>query len=55
MSKSDIYHIIMRGINRQKIFIEDEDRYRFMQTIKFYKDKSDYQIFAYCLMDNHIH
>ena len=54
-SESDIYHIIMRGINRQKIFNEEEDCHRFLQTLKFYKGTSGYEIYAYCLMSNHIH
>jgi len=55
ISESGIYHIIMRGINKQLIFNEDEDSYRFLQTLKYYKDPSGYQLFAYCLMGNHIH
>jgi putative transposase len=54
-SESGIYHIIMRGINRQTIFNEDEDYHRFLQTLKYYKEQSEYQIFAYCIMNNHIH
>ncbi len=54
-SESGIYHIIMRGINRQTIFLEDEDYHRFLQTLKYYKETSGYQIFAYCIMNNHIH
>ncbi len=54
-SKSDIYHIIMRGINRQQIFKENEDCHRFLQTLKFYKESCGYQVYAYCLMSNHIH
>jgi len=55
MSESGIYHIIMRGINRQVIFKEDEDCHRFLQTLKYYKQTSGYEIYAYCLMSNHIH
>jgi putative transposase len=54
-SESGIYHIIMRGINRQTIFAEDEDCHRFLQTLKYYKELSGYQVFAYCIMKNHIH
>jgi putative transposase len=54
-SESGIYHIIMRGINRQLIFNEDEDYHKFLQTLNHYKEISGYQIYAYCLMSNHIH
>jgi len=54
-SKSGIYHIIMRGINRQIIFNDDEDRHKFIYTLKKYKDICGYYIYAYCLMGNHVH
>ena len=54
-SDSGIYHIIMRGINRQVIFNEDEDCHRFLQTLKFYKEISGFKLYAYCIMSNHIH
>lgn len=31
-SKSGIYHIMIRGINRQNIFEDDEDRRKFIET-----------------------
>jgi len=54
-SNSGIYHIIMRGINRQIIFEDDEDCIRFIQTMQRFKEKCEYKIFAYCLMGNHLH
>ncbi|WP_164215837.1 transposase [Virgibacillus sp. YIM 98842] len=54
-SRSGIYHIIMRGVNRQTIFEEEEDRNRFLEILKKYKTISEYKIHSYCLMDNHIH
>ncbi len=54
-SNSGIYHIILRGINRQTIFEDDEDRKRFLYTINKYKAISSYSIYAYCIMGNHIH
>ena len=54
-SKTGIYHIIMRGINRQSIFEDDEDYERFIETLRSYKAISEYEIYAYCLMGNHFH
>jgi len=54
-SESGIYHIMMRGINRQCIFEDEEDHEKFIETIKRYKEKSGYEIYAYCLMSNHVH
>ena len=33
-SQSGIYHIIMRGINRQDIFEDEEDYKKLKQTLK---------------------
>ncbi|MDF2571853.1 MAG: transposase [Sporomusa sp.] len=38
-SNSGIYHIMLRGINRQTIFEDDEDRIKFIDTIRQYKQK----------------
>ena len=39
-SESGIFHIMLRGINKQTIFEDDEDRERFLQTIERYKEIS---------------
>lgn len=54
-SSTGIYHVMLRGINRQQIFEDDEDRDRFLETLQNYKDECGYTIYAYCLMGNHIH
>jgi len=47
--------MILRGINRQTIFEDDEDGNRFMQTLEEYQKKSEFKLYAYCLMGNHAH
>jgi REP element-mobilizing transposase RayT len=54
-SSTGIYHIMLRGINKQDIFNDDEDRERFLETIQRYKKETGFQLYAYCLMDNHVH
>lgn len=54
-SKSGVYHIIMRGINRQSIFEDSEDCTKFIQTLQRYKEVSEFELYAYCLMSNHLH
>ena len=54
-SRTGVYHVMLRGINRQIIFEDDEDYQKFLWTIKDTKEKSGYEIYAYCLMSNHIH
>jgi len=46
---------MLRGINRQQIFEDEEDRDRFLETLENYKELCGYTIYAYCLMGNHIH
>jgi len=46
---------MLRGINRQQIFEDNEDREHFLETLENYKDLCGYRIYAYCLMGNHIH
>jgi REP element-mobilizing transposase RayT len=45
----------MRGINRQIIFEDKEDNERFLETLKTGKSKSGFNLYAYCLMGNHLH
>jgi putative transposase len=54
-SKSGIYHVMLRGINKQTIFEDDEDKMRFVRTLLKYKKKCHYELFGYCIMDNHVH
>lgn len=54
-SESGIYHILLRGINRQAIFEDENDRKVFLETIGMYKAEYHCQVYAYCLMNNHVH
>lgn len=54
-SETGIYHVVLRGINKQTIFEDEEDYEMFLVTLNQYKKKSGYKLFAYCLMSNHIH
>lgn len=54
-SSTGIYHIIMRGINRQIIFEDSEDYIQFLESLTRQKETSGIEIYAYCLMSNHVH
>lgn len=54
-SESELYHIMLRGINKQQIFLDDEDYEKFLWVLHEVKQVSEYKLFAYCLMGNHIH
>ena len=55
ISENGIYHIMLRGINRQTIFEDDMDTERLIDTVKRYKSVSKYELYAYCIMSNHAH
>ena len=63
-SETGIYHVMLRGINRQDIFDEDEDYWAFIRALSSiqYRLEDDLvtkictcHIYAYCLMPNHVH
>lgn len=55
MSESGIYHVILRGVNRQAIFEDDEDSEQFLDILEGCKAVSGFEVLAYCLMGNHVH
>lgn len=55
ISSTGIYHIMVRGINRQDIFYDDDDRIRYLESVKKTAEEENGQIMGYCLMNNHVH
>lgn len=49
------HHIIQRGNNKQIVFLDDEDKYLYLNMLKKYSKECGCIIKAYCLMNNHIH
>lgn len=49
------HHITQRGNNRATVFFDDEDRQTYLKLLSGYAHKYSLQVWAYCLMDNHIH
>lgn len=63
-SGTGIYHVMLRGINKQDIFDDDEDYIRFQRILQMLTECYDEignplpprcSIYAYCLMSNHVH
>lgn len=63
-SETGIYHVMMRGINRQNIFEDLEDHARMLMYMQQLLEQYDEHgnrlpplctIYAYCLMSNHVH
>ncbi|WP_139905398.1 transposase [Clostridium thermarum] len=49
------YHIICRSISEIDLFRDNDDKVRYMELIKKYQTIFNFKIYAYCLMDNHLH
>jgi len=49
------YHIIVRGNQRQNIFVEEADRREYLERLRKYKEKCGFILYAYVLMSNHVH
>ncbi len=54
-SSTGIYHVILRGVNKQKIFLTEADNLKFLQCLEQVKEISKFVIMGFCLMENHIH
>ena len=64
ISPTGMYHVMLRGINRQDIFLDQEDYWKFIKILHQQANPKDElgkplppkcYFFAYCLMPNHIH
>lgn len=53
--QSICYHITNRGINRQKIFMDDADRNYFVELVQEYKSECAASVYHWALMSNHYH
>lgn len=54
-AESGIYHVMLRGINQQQIFEDEEDNQKFLWILKECKEISEFKLLAFCLMGNHVH
>ena len=52
---SEFLHVIIRGVGKQILFENDEDRYHFLKLIKNFSAEQKIVLIAYCLMENHVH
>lgn len=46
---------MLRGNNRQEVFIDEEDKDRIIATISEKKSDDHFTVYSYCVMDNHLH
>jgi putative transposase len=49
------HHITQRGNNRETVFFDDEDKKFYLKILNKYSYQWNFDIWAYCLMPNHVH
>jgi REP element-mobilizing transposase RayT len=50
-----IYHLTLRGNNRQTLFLDAQDYQRYLQLLEIYRQRHPFHLLAYALMPNHVH
>jgi len=50
-----LHHIIIRGIEKRKIFEDDDDRYQFIKRLGHILTEAETPIYAWALIPNHVH
>ncbi|MBQ5850909.1 MAG: transposase [Lachnospiraceae bacterium] len=55
LSSTRTYHIVIKVADRQLIFEEPNDFHKYLSYLEYYKELCKFEIFAYCLMPNHVH
>src|SRR5512138_2503609 len=49
------HHVVQRGCHDQTVFESDDDRLRYLDWLAEYAERYGVDIWAYCLMPNHVH
>ena len=55
LGKTGWMHVILRGINRENLFYDEEDYRRFLSTVSRFQRETAFELAAACLMPNHVH
>ncbi|MBM3161812.1 MAG: hypothetical protein FJZ79_00415 [Chlorobi bacterium] len=50
-----LHHVMIRGIERRNIFLDDTDRAEFLSRMKRHVQASGTGVYAFALMNNHVH
>lgn len=54
-SSTGIYHIMIRGINKEQIFNRIVHKNKIIEIIRNIREDIEFDVIAYCIMDNHLH
>lgn len=54
-SSTEMYHVMVKGINKEKIFNQNREKSYFKKIILKHLEKYAVDIYGYCIMSNHAH
>jgi putative transposase len=49
------YHVLARGVDRRRIFVDDEDYEAYTELLRAVVRRQGWRLLCYCLMPNHVH
>jgi len=55
LSSTQIYHVMVRGNERKTLFLDDQDYRKFVKVLRTVKEEAEYDLYAFCMMNNHVH
>lgn len=50
-----VYHVSIRGNNRQAVLKAGEDKKSFLETLSKFRERFGFKLYGFVLMDNHAH
>ncbi len=50
-----VYHVCVRGNNRQYILQEEKDKITFIESLEKFRSRFGYKVYCFVIMDNHVH
>lgn len=54
-SSTDIYHVMIHGINDEYVFNDEVDKRVFLNQLVKRQEDIPFELYGYCMMDNHAH
>ena len=50
-----VYHVTIRGNNKQAVLRNEEDKNDFLKSLRKYRERFKFKLFGFVIMDNHVH
>jgi len=50
-----VYHVCIRGNNKQYILQEEEDKVIFLKSLEKFRTRFGFKLYGFVVMDNHVH